>query len=87
LKEIKITELDVCKTQVVPSPICRYDFANTVELYSTFIKKIKEDNPQLKIEKLVFLMGTSKGARTRMESEVLPESQMSPTLLPCGSSG
>jgi hypothetical protein len=36
LKGIKITELDVCKTQVVASPSLRNDFAATVELYSTF---------------------------------------------------
>jgi hypothetical protein len=41
LKGIKTTELDVCKTQVMASPSLRDDFAATVELYSTFIKKMK----------------------------------------------
>jgi hypothetical protein len=43
LKGIKTTELDVCKTQVMASPSLYDDFAATVELYSTFIKKMKAE--------------------------------------------
>jgi hypothetical protein len=39
LKGIKTTYIDVFKTQVMPSPSLRDNFAATVELYSTFIKK------------------------------------------------
>jgi hypothetical protein len=42
IKGIKTTELDVCKTQVVAIPSIRDYFAATVELYSTFIKKMKD---------------------------------------------
>jgi hypothetical protein len=41
LKVRKTTELDVCKTQVMAIPNLRDNFASTVELYSTFIEKIK----------------------------------------------
>jgi hypothetical protein len=46
LKRIKTTELDVCKTQVMASTSLRDDFAATVQLYSTFIKQLKAENPQ-----------------------------------------
>jgi hypothetical protein len=49
LKEIKTTELDVCKTQVMASPSLRDDFAATVELYSTFIKQMNDENPKLHV--------------------------------------
>jgi 5-keto 4-deoxyuronate isomerase len=54
LKGIKTTELDVCKTQVMASPSLRDDFASTVELYFTFIKKMKADNLQLNVSKVSF---------------------------------
>jgi hypothetical protein len=41
LKGIKTIELDFCNTQVMESPKLCDDFAATVELYSTFIKKMK----------------------------------------------
>jgi hypothetical protein len=46
LKGIKTTELDVCKAQVMAIPSLRDDFAANVELYSTFIKQWKAENPQ-----------------------------------------
>jgi hypothetical protein len=49
LKGIKTTDLNVCKTQVMASPSFHDDFAATVELYSTFIKQIKAENPQLNV--------------------------------------
>jgi hypothetical protein len=57
LKGIKTTELDVCKTQVMASPSLRDDFAATVELYSTFIKHMKAENPQLNVSEVSFVRG------------------------------
>jgi hypothetical protein len=54
LKVIKTTELDVCKAQVMASPYLRDGFAATVELYSTFIKKLKAENPQLSVSEVSF---------------------------------
>jgi hypothetical protein len=57
LKGIKTTELYVCKTQVMASPSLRDDFSATVELYSTFIKQIKAENPQLNVSEVSFARG------------------------------
>jgi hypothetical protein len=54
LKGIKTKELDVCKTQVMDSPTLRDDFASIVELYFTFIKKMKAENTQLNIYEVNF---------------------------------
>jgi hypothetical protein len=54
LKGIKMTELDVCKTQVMASPSLCDNFAATVELYSTFIKQMKAENPQLNVSEVSF---------------------------------
>jgi hypothetical protein len=45
LKGIKTSELDVCKAQVMDSPSLRDNVAATVELYYTFIKQWKAENP------------------------------------------
>jgi hypothetical protein len=39
------------------SPSLRDDFAATVELYSTFIKKMKAENPQLNVSEVSFARG------------------------------
>jgi hypothetical protein len=57
LKWIKIKELDIFKTQVMTSPTLRDDSAATVELYSTFIKKMKAENPQLNVSEVSFSCG------------------------------
>jgi hypothetical protein len=57
LKGIKTTELDVCKTQVMASPSLRDDFAATLELYSTFIKQTKAENPQLNVSAVSLARG------------------------------
>jgi hypothetical protein len=57
LKGIKTSELDVCKAQVMSSPSLRDDFAATVELYSTFIKQLKAENPQLNVSEVSFARG------------------------------
>jgi hypothetical protein len=57
LKGIKTAELDVCKTQVMASPYLRDNFAATVELYSTFIKQMKAENPQLNVSEVSFARG------------------------------
>jgi hypothetical protein len=57
LKGIKTSELDVCKAQVMASPSLRDDFAATVELYSTFIKQWKTENPQLNVSEVSFARG------------------------------
>jgi hypothetical protein len=57
LKGIKTTELDVCNTQVMTIPSLRDDFAATVELYSTFIKQMKAENPQLNVSEVSFARG------------------------------
>jgi hypothetical protein len=57
LKGIKTTELDVCKAQVMASPSLCDDFASTFELYSTFIKQLKAENPQLNVSEVSFSRG------------------------------
>jgi hypothetical protein len=57
LKGIKTTELDVCKAQVMASPSLHDYFAETVELYSTFIKQLKAENPQLNVSEVSFACG------------------------------
>jgi hypothetical protein len=57
LKGIKTTELDVCKTQVMASPYMRDNFAANVELYSTFIKQMKAEHPQLNVSEVSFARG------------------------------
>jgi hypothetical protein len=54
LKLIKTTELDVCKAQVMASPTLRDDFPATVELYSTFIKQMKAENPELNVTEVTY---------------------------------
>jgi hypothetical protein len=57
LKSIKTTESDVFKTHVMASPPLRDDFASTVELCFTFIKKMKAENPQLNVSEGSFAHG------------------------------
>jgi hypothetical protein len=57
LKGINTTELDVCKTQVIFSPYLNDDFSATVELYYTFIKQTKAENPQLNVSEVSFSRG------------------------------
>jgi hypothetical protein len=40
--------------QVMTSPSLRDDFAATLEIYSTFIKKMKAENPQLNVSEVSF---------------------------------
>jgi hypothetical protein len=40
--------------QVMASPSLRDDFAATLELYSTFIKKIQAENPRLNVSEVSF---------------------------------
>jgi hypothetical protein len=63
LKGINTTDLDVCKTQVMISLILRDDFTATVELYYTFIKQTKADNPHLNISEVNFARGKKGGDR------------------------
>jgi hypothetical protein len=39
------------------SPSLRDDFAATVEMYSTFIKQLKAENPQLNVSEVSFARG------------------------------
>jgi hypothetical protein len=57
LKGIKTTELDVCKTQVMASPSFRDHFSGAVQLYSTFIKQMKAENPQLNVSEVSLARG------------------------------
>jgi hypothetical protein len=57
LKRINTTELDVYNTQVMASPTLNDEFATTVEFYSTFINKMKADNPQLNVSEVSFARG------------------------------
>jgi hypothetical protein len=57
LKGINTTEPDVCKSQVMASPSLYDDFAATIELYSTFIKQLKAENPQLNVYEVSFARG------------------------------
>jgi hypothetical protein len=43
--------------QVMASPSLRDNFSATVELYSTFIKKIEAKNPQLNVSEVSFVRG------------------------------
>jgi hypothetical protein len=72
LKGIKTTELDVCKAQVMASPTLRDDVPATVELYSTFIKKIKAQNPQLNVSEVSYARksGGGKGWGKRSSSGI-----------------
>jgi hypothetical protein len=78
LKGIKTTELDVCKTHVMSSPSLRDDFTVTVELYSTFIKQMKAENPQLNVYKVGFARG--KAGNTLLACVILLEFQTFQTL-------
>jgi hypothetical protein len=42
MKWIKMMELDVCKANTMASPTLREGFSVAVELYSTFIKQLKD---------------------------------------------
>jgi hypothetical protein len=57
LKGIKRAELDVRKAQVMASPSLCDEFTATVELYSTFIKQLKAENPQLNVSEVSFARG------------------------------
>jgi hypothetical protein len=57
LKGIKTSELDICKAQVMASPSLCDDFAATVELFSTFIKQLKDEKSQLNITEVSFALG------------------------------
>jgi hypothetical protein len=57
LKGIKKTELDVYKTQLMTNPSIRDDVASTVELYYTFIKKMKAENTHLNVSEVSFYCG------------------------------
>jgi hypothetical protein len=57
LKGIKTTKLDVCNTHVMASPSLRDYVSATVELYSTFIKQLKAENPQLNVSEVSFAHG------------------------------
>jgi hypothetical protein len=48
---------DVCKAQVISSPSLHDDLAATVEIYSTFIKHLKAENPQLNVSEISFARG------------------------------
>jgi FMN-dependent NADH-azoreductase len=43
--------------QVMASPSLHDDFSATVELYSSFIKKMKAENPQLNVSEVSFARG------------------------------
>jgi hypothetical protein len=43
--------------QVIASPSLRDDFAAKVEMYSTFIKHMKAENPQLNVSEVSFARG------------------------------
>jgi hypothetical protein len=72
LKGIKTTELDICKSQVMASPTLRDDFPSTVELYSTFIKQMKADHPQLHVSEVSYARksGGGKGGGKRISSRI-----------------
>ena len=61
LAGVKTQELDVCKAQVMASPVLRADFNATVELYSTFIKQMKASVPQMNVSEVSFARGTKPG--------------------------
>jgi hypothetical protein len=57
LRGIKTSELDVCKTQGVVILFLHDNFAAAFEIYSTFIKHIKAENPQLNVSEVGFARG------------------------------
>jgi hypothetical protein len=56
------------------SPSLRDDFAATVEIYSTFIKQMKAENPQLNVSEVSFARGkagkNSYGKRIPLEFQM-----------------
>jgi hypothetical protein len=63
------------------SPSLHDNFAATFELYSTFIKQMKAENPQLNVSEVGFARGKAgKQARTRMASVIPLEFQTFQTL-------
>jgi hypothetical protein len=57
MKGIKTLKLDVFNTQVMASPILHGEFHATVEFYSTLIKQMKADNPQINVSEVSFARG------------------------------
>ena len=54
MKGIKTNDLDAVKTQILASPALRDDFQATVELYATFIKQTKAENPQMNVSEVSY---------------------------------
>jgi hypothetical protein len=52
MKGIKTTELYDCKANIMANPTFSEDVAGTVELYLTFIKKMKAENPQINVSEV-----------------------------------
>jgi hypothetical protein len=52
MKGIKTTELDICKANIMTNPEMHDNFEAMVELYSTFIKQTKVDNPQINVSEV-----------------------------------
>jgi hypothetical protein len=71
-KGIKTTEPEVCKAQVMASPTLCDDFPAKVELYSTFIKQMKAENPQLNVSEATYARksGGGKGGGKRGSSVI-----------------
>jgi hypothetical protein len=64
MKGINMMELDVCKANIRYIPTLREDVAGTVELYSTFIKHMKAENPQMNISEVTYSKGKQGGGRS-----------------------
>jgi hypothetical protein len=57
MKGIKTMELDVCKANIMASPTLRDDLSGMVELYSSFIKQMKAENPQMNVSEVNYSKG------------------------------
>jgi hypothetical protein len=64
MKGIKTTEFGFCKANIMSSPTLREDFSGTVELYSTFIKQMKAENPQMNVSEVNYSKNKQGGGRS-----------------------
>jgi hypothetical protein len=53
--------------EFMASPNLRDDVTATVELYSTFIKEMKSENPQLHVSEVSFVRGKKGGGKNSYE--------------------
>jgi hypothetical protein len=61
MKGINTTELDVYKANIMAGPALHVNFMDTVEVYSTFIKQMKAENPQMNVSEVNYYKNRQSG--------------------------